>query len=1399
MSNFSQRIDKVYEIVTLPEDTKIEILAKFAILADEFVKGTDSKLIMDNLDCYNAICKREIMYMLRYDKQASYYIKAATNHPKLNSILGSAANIEQTISKITGIINTSSDNLSKDNIILGLNSFGVKVADDINDGDDILETGQEDEIDWENLNINIEDQVKDDILPNIDDIPLDEEEEEEEEEELELYDDITEDTDNTKKVEDDSTKDKEVENSIVISEQFKANWKDKANSIVSIIMSSYDALYKSGYTLMIPEGVLTNQGILKSDSRSSQHGQHQLVFGGSRVLDIELYNAITSSLGQSNTFEMYSDSEPDIKELMNSNSPITYTRWHVRNTFGHYNYCGSTLKNHVADKYNSNRQNKDDYSSLPSTVKVTKYDDIRGWIRKNLENCIYESYIKRGITEEITPDAIESATIVNNKLLNSLKNVIVVAERKENVSTRIRICSNTAIDADNFVKALYNKLNVGTSSSIQVKQVGKYDHGVLELDIIYNQRVHSQSSLFAYEVKDILKEQGIRPSWNNVVLGKTDDGTIMTYNFKNKKSPTYALYAASRSGKGVMTLNLIASALADGCKLVYIDGKPDMACTLGDVAWSKGLDACVFNGVAGKGSETLEGRAGCVRDKELPFASKDRLLNDIFLTAEEKRKFILITTYLRGIDLLCKMAAYRASIADSLDKNDWLVAVADECEQAAIAESDVNDILDRAETARKGAKDANGKKIDLLKDPAYQFIQQYRNWVTLIVSNFGTCVASTFGFANMTTFFVWQSTKFPEKYKAVSSLAKVVDKASGNIVKIVGRGAAVNYGSTAFGTPSSLAKEAKWYDDRFSGEQGGFFAIGGDVNSNTMKVFRPFNVYSDAKHKDLILENAATMGLTEQDLVGTQLNEDGSVKEEVGFEGYVNSLLSDYGLNAAQQLNIGFNYANEIVKKLGLADNLLAYMYNCHDFKLKDTEMAEIDATNSEGGPDGYSPGTFTQGVNLDNVRSEDVQPPLNDQNQGAFDSRNNTPDTQEFINENNLGDLGDYAGMGQKVHFDGVPVPPIKPITSTNNFFIDEDEDDDDIEFGIEDDYIELEDPNTGEEYTEDEYAEDEIIPDEIIEDEIIEDIDYRQLYGNAFFKAEEMPIRGESTAFEFGKTGRQRRINPEPTSHAWELTDNNCIRVVMPTYDTSERFSNRFFRTIKGAEYEFNRRWKVVLKSITARVRSKDLITRVAIGEDTMYINKKLVSFDGVLGGFEDIRLKDIVNFKMLGKEFKNISELTLDTEIYTQGTLEAESGNFIGYLFGMMPKLQKIVILPHLNGATDGLAFSRASYNSVEAQRAASRLENENKFSQQMKAMAASKDNRFSQRSPGEQRTSFRATGLFPEDIRQAASSQFRMSSRSFLGGTAHSLGNIAAIAIGGIFGTVAGAWSWLNKRG
>ena len=56
-------------------------------------------------------------------------------------------------------------------------------------------------------------------------------------------------------------------------------------------------------------------------------------------------------------------------------------------------------------------------------------------------------------------------------------------------------------------------MNVGTDSSIAVRQVGEYADGVLDINVVYNERKFSQDTLFAYQVLDKLEEQGIRPRW----------------------------------------------------------------------------------------------------------------------------------------------------------------------------------------------------------------------------------------------------------------------------------------------------------------------------------------------------------------------------------------------------------------------------------------------------------------------------------------------------------------------------------------------------------------------------------------------------------------------------------------------------------------------------------------------------------------------------------------------------------------------------------------------------------------------------------------------------------------------------------------------------------------------
>lgn len=906
-------INDAEKIINYDRETVLSILADYDILAS-IERGTlPEKVLYDNEKVYEVILRPIVYNMYFIIKRGELYKSNRERFSNLEKLDRSNEEMEDFFKKYArklhdngvDFVNTEVD-LGNDNMRSVLSNMSI-VQDNVNSEEDI------DDIDFDN--IEIEEELEDDDIDIEEDIDIDSDDIEIEDEDINV---------------EDNNSGKEQGAGDELSEV----WGEKLESVIDGIMSSYQRLYESGYGLVSPCGVLTNVGAVKSTTDG------RLVQAGNSAVDIEIYRAICDVMPKS--FSLYADvnSEPNIVDIEKYNEPLIYAGSHVKFMFGHLRFCKG-LKESLSSYFSKNN------IQTEKTTRATKYSQIAGWIREEVEEFFYQAYRDKGVTCEISERNTQLTNEINEKMSRSLKNVIILAERKKGVNTRVRICSDEAIDVDKLCKVVADKLNVGTSRGIKVKQIGEYKDGVLDINVIYNDKKYSQDALFAYQVLDILEEQGIKPSWDNVILGKKDDGTIMTYNFKDKTNAVYALYASSRSGKGVMSLNLVASALADSCKLLYIDGKPDMGNVLTDVAWKDGLDVAVYNGVAGKGSEMLENRGNCIR-KEDPFMSKNDIPEGIFVTEQEKKRYMLITTYLKGIQLICDLAAKRASNANTMSTNDWLVAFVDECEQAAVSEIEVMKCLERAESNRKAAKDENGKKIDLTKDKAYKFIQDYKAWVSIVTSNFKICITSTFGFANMTTFFVWQSTKFPEKYKSASSLATVVDSASGSIVKIVGRGAAVNYGSSVYGTPSSL-KDCTWYDDRFSGKNGGYFAIGKNVQSNSMKVFRPFNVYSDANNKELILENAKAVGLSENDLKGVSLNRDGTVIKEIGFEGYANRLLAMQGLTVSQQLNIGYKYIDEQVKQLGLGSSLNEFMYNTVSFvgsKEADDERGNTGVTN---------------------------------------------------------------------------------------------------------------------------------------------------------------------------------------------------------------------------------------------------------------------------------------------------------------------------------------------------------------------------------------------------------------------------------------------------------------------
>lgn len=924
------KIKQAETVSTLSIETIKDILNKYEVLASVELGETSQAIVESNTYTYSIILL-PIVYRTLYNIVGSKaYNDFCSAVPHINKIMRDTSGRDKFFAKYGKLIlglganMNEFEELSQEKISQALRVFGIEELTDEEDDFDIVDDEEED-LDLDDL------------------VSTSEESDDTEEEKGDTQDELL--------------------------KRLKETWGDKLESVISGIMATYKRLYESGYGLVSPCGVLTNIGAVRSTTDG------RIIQSGNKAMDMELFNAITGVLKGS--YDLYADNqkEPDIFEIERAGKPIIYVGMHLKFMFGHIRFCNGI-----------NKYLKEHKIENESTTKVIKWGDISGYIRESIESYFYTAYIKYGVTDQASANDLQIANKINSEMSRNLKNVIILAERKKGVNTRVRIASDSEIDVAGLIAEMKRQLNVGTATGIDVRQVGDYKDGVVDINVVYNEKRFSQDSLFAYQVLDILKEQGIRPRWDNVILGKKDNGTIMTYNFKDRQNAVYAIYASSGSGKGVMTLNLISSAIADLCKVIYIDGKPDMGEVLADIAWKNNVEAAVYNGVSGKGTEMLENRGTSIR-QENPFMDAGNIPDGIFVTEVEKEKFMLITTYLRGIELLCDIAAYRAS--QGLPTDDWVTAFVDECEQAAVAEIDVSECLERAETKRKSEKDENGKKINQSTDEVIQFIRGYNEWKGIIKSKFKTCITSTFRYANITIMFIWQSTKFPEQYKNKSVIAGVIDASSGVITKIFGKGAAVNYGSKVFGTPTSLEK-ATWYDGRFTGRTGGYFAIGKDVTSNSMEVFRPFNIYSDANHKELMIENAKAAGLTEDDLKGVSLDNFGNVIPEVGFEGYITKMLQSYNVTIADQMRASYEYFNAFITGRGQFNNLNEYMFDCHSFK----------DTAGTGGVD-----SFQSGFNVSDDYDETDDFDIGDQSVEMTDE-----EYREAIAEEQDIDLEDYG-----------------------------------------------------------------------------------------------------------------------------------------------------------------------------------------------------------------------------------------------------------------------------------------------------------------------------------------------------------------------------------------------------
>lgn len=116
---------------------------------------------------------------------------------------------------------------------------------------------------------------------------------------------------------------------------------------------------------------------------------------------------------------------------------------------------------------------------------------------------------------------------------------------------------------------------------------------------------------------------------------------------------------------------------------------------------------------------------------------------------------------------------------------------------------------------------------------------------------------------------------------------------------------------------------------------------------------------------------------------------------------------------------------------------------------------------------------------------------------------------------------------------------------------------------------------------------------------------------------------------------------------------------------------------RTPAGAQRYIDKLWDSILETAIDQGYKPAVITRASLYDDNMTLNGKILILDGIIGGRDDIRLVDIVNFRILFRRFPLLRVLRIDTG-FLQSAITEFGDDVVGTLFKIGKKLDVVEII-------------------------------------------------------------------------------------------------------------------------
>ena len=348
------------------------------------------------------------------------------------------------------------------------------------------------------------------------------------------------------------------------------------SGILSELLKRYTGLFSSGYEVEKPTGILSERGILK-------------LSGSSMVVDYP--TAATAQL-----YKIFRD-QFDLKEIDVRSVPNIAD-----------NVCKEFLSGSTSTLYFPNKMLEFAYgrkapgSRAESLNTYEKHSESGSWggykskelsvsLKSLIEGCLLY-YLHTFIEDGKRTD--EGTVVLVSKLLEYLQRcmsmcLLLMEYRVVNGTPsvlKLRVCDpNNVLGTDDITGYLLEKAFMGATGAVPFSYKPRFEEEsfVKEYAHEFNHDISQAMPLFAYKAYEALKRQGIKINWDNIVLGKFEDGSVLrngTHGVTMKNNLTHHIDAGSRAGKGVMTLAMLGAGIATGKVIFYLDRKPDMASLL---------------------------------------------------------------------------------------------------------------------------------------------------------------------------------------------------------------------------------------------------------------------------------------------------------------------------------------------------------------------------------------------------------------------------------------------------------------------------------------------------------------------------------------------------------------------------------------------------------------------------------------------------------------------------------------------------------------------------------------------------------------------------------------------------------------------------------------------------